>query len=122
MHLPATASALLAQLATSTTAPEPAAPSWPDYATDGGEYAPELHLTDAVLTPEAQADVIARLVRAAVAAARAQWEAERVAADAALRATLLPKLLSAPTDAERPPLETCAPLRRPRMDYRGWLR
>lgn len=118
MHLPATASALLAQLATSATAPEPAAPSWPDYATDGDSYAPELHLTDAVLTPEAQALVIAQLVRVAVAAARAQWEAERVAADAALRAELLPKLLSTPRD----PIPTCAPGPKRHFDWRGFLR
>lgn len=118
MHIPATASALLAQLATSTTAPEP---TWPDYATDGGSYAPELHLTDpapaAPLTPEQQAAVIAGLVKAAVAAARVAWEAERAAEDARLRA----ELLAAPTDAERPPIRECARGPRLRYDYRGLL-
>lgn len=121
MILPPTASALLAQLATSATAPEPAAPSWPDYATDGGEYAPELHLTDAVLTPEAQALVIAQLVKAAVAAARTQWEAERAAEDARLRAELLPALLLS-TPTERRPVPECARGPALRYDYRGWLR
>lgn len=126
LDLPATASALLAELATAADTPEPSAfsldPSWPDYATDGpGDGA----LYDAPpltrLTP-AQLAVVVEMMAEDRAQKRVRvLLAERAEQAAQERATLLARLLETPTPQEREPVKECRPGKALRWNYLGML-
>lgn len=117
MNVPNTASALLAQLTSSATAPEPAAPSWPSWSTDGPNSDPLFYEPT-----DPQAEAIRRIV-AALRETERQRQAER---ESRIRQIvrdhmLLRRLLKAPTPAELPPPPLCDRLPRPRCDYRGLM-
>ncbi|HRC56161.1 MAG TPA: hypothetical protein PKU97_09570 [Kofleriaceae bacterium] len=119
MHIPTTASALLAALAATPDAPAPPATAWQgDGDTPhGGDFNPLYDMPLApppVLTPAQQARVVADLARAILAHERRAWEAEQRAQAQAL----LTRLLTTPPPPVRP-IGACAGRGPLRTDYRG---
>lgn len=137
IDLPATASALLAELRATPDTPEPVAESarwdaaselivsWPDYATEGdgdGACYDSPPLTDPTqMTPAQIGAMVAALARELAVTMLEQELAARAARDRAV----LYRLLASPTDAELPPpppVKTIPPQGGyGRMDYRGWM-